>query len=95
MSNLNSCFSCLHCSACELLDRGVFAFVGEHMADTGDKWRTLSAAVHVPYVNMGMPSPDIQYGLNMVPQYTEAMLDVIHHYGWTKVHYMYTTLEGG
>ena len=59
---------------------------------------SFSRTFNMPYITTSSPTSD--WGVNnafilyMTPSYRQAMVDVVLHYGWTHIYYIYNTLEG-
>ena len=85
---------------CDMLRTGIFALVGSHTVETADIYRLFTSTFMVPFITVGIPlvassgGLRMDYGVYMTPVYTQAMMDIIRHYGWTKIQYVYNTLEG-
>ena len=60
--------------------------------------KSITNAFHMPYVTpsmaVNMTGQNLGYMLFMRPMYTKAIIDVIRHYQWTKIYYLYDTEEG-
>ena len=89
-------FLCLFVAVCRLLNDGVFALFGTHSVATHDVISSYVSKLHMPYVTSSMAVPgDVDgYRVYMRPYYTNALLDLIRHHGWTKVHYVYNNDDG-
>ncbi|CAH1778408.1 unnamed protein product [Owenia fusiformis] len=78
---------------CILLRNGMFALFGitnsRHIIDS------YSETFHMPYISPSLPrlNSNSRYLLHMRPLYSQAMIDVIHHYGWTSLSLIYDSDE--
>lgn len=85
-------------SVCSLTANGIFALFGTHSIDTLRTLKTYINRLHMPYITTSQPmvTPDqmLGYELYMLPDYTKALLDLITHYHWKRIHYVYDSNEG-
>ena len=80
------------------MSTGVFAILGQKDIATTNIVRSVTSTFHMPYVT---PSPvpprllnTLSYELHVRPDNTAAIVDVIRHFQWRQIHYMYDSDEG-
>ncbi|KAL5011752.1 hypothetical protein ScPMuIL_010303 [Solemya velum] len=82
---------------CKHVRDGVVAIVGVSNASAFATIQSYSNTFHVPFItpsmaqNSSLPTP---YQIFMRPMYIDALLEVIKHYGWPKLLFLYDTDEG-
>ena len=80
------------------MSSGMFVLFGTHDMRTVNTVRSYTNTFHMPYVTPSMPVNDTGqnngYMLYMRPFYTQAIIDIIKHYRWTKVFYLFDSEDG-
>ena len=72
--------------------------VGTRKFGSNDIVQSYTQTFHVPYVSASLS--DVQthtgpgYQLHMKPSHTQALVDIIIHFGWRNFHYVYDSEEG-
>lgn len=78
--------------------RGVFSLFGSHTANTINTIKSFSSTFHIPYVTTSIAvnasRQELGYELYLRPLYVRAIVDLIRHYNWNEVWYIYNTNEG-
>ena len=77
---------------------GRFVLFGTHDMRTVNTVRSYTNKFHMPYVTSSMPvnvtGQNNGYILYMRPLYTQAIIDIIRHYRWTRVFYLFNNEDG-
>lgn len=80
------------------MSSGIFALFGTHDMRTINTVRSFTQAFHMPYVTPSLAvnssNQNTGYVLYMRPHYTQAIIDIIKHYRWTIVYYVYDSEDG-
>lgn len=80
------------------MNRGIFTLVAPTAEASYDTLASYSNTFQVPFISPAFPelSSDrpAHYGLSLRPRYLRAILDVIIHYNWKVIYYLYDT-DGG
>ncbi|XP_049961019.1 glutamate receptor 1-like [Schistocerca serialis cubense] len=86
---------------CGQFSRGVFSLVGAVSPDSFDTLHSYSNTFQMPFVtpwfpeNVLAPSSGLMdYAISMRPEYHQAIIDVVRHYGWNRIIYLYDTHDG-
>nr|XP_018906951.1 PREDICTED: glutamate receptor 1-like [Bemisia tabaci] len=86
---------------CNQFSRGVFAMLGAVSSDSFDTLHSYSNTFEMPFVTPWFPekvlspsSGSIDYAISMRPDYHQAIIDVIKHYGWRHIAYLYDSHDG-
>ncbi|XP_046997299.1 glutamate receptor 1-like [Schistocerca americana] len=86
---------------CSQFSRGVFALLGAVSPDSFDTLHSYSNTFQMPFVTPWFPenvlapsSGLLDYAISMRPDYHKAIIDVVRHYGWKSVIYMYDSNDG-
>ncbi|KAL5012952.1 hypothetical protein ScPMuIL_011503 [Solemya velum] len=84
---------------CGQMFDGVFVFLGKKDVRSLDIIHSFTKTFHMPYLSHSLSSDTAQDGdgnfeIHMKPPYTQAIIDVIRHFKWTRVHYLYDSDEG-
>ncbi|CAK1554887.1 unnamed protein product [Leptosia nina] len=81
---------------CTQFARGVFAMLGAVNPESFDTLHSYTNTFQMPFVTPWFPekvippsSGLIDHAVSMRPDYHRAIIDVIHHYGWDEIIYMY------
>ena len=85
-------------SVCSQMFGGRFALFGTHDMRTVNTVRSYTNKFHMPYVTSSMPvnvtGQNNGYILYMRPLYTQAIIDIIRHYHWTRIFYVFDKEDG-
>ena len=80
------------------MDGGVFMMFGTHNMLTLNDIRSYMSAFHIPFITTGQSvnasGQHEQYNVYMRPYLADAIVDVMKHYGWRRVHYIYDSQDG-
>ncbi|XP_049813861.1 glutamate receptor 1-like [Schistocerca nitens] len=86
---------------CSQFSRGVFSLVGAVSPDSFDTLHSYSNTFQMPFVTPWFPenvlapsSGLLDYAISMRPDYHQAIIDVVCHYGWKSVIYLYDSNDG-
>ncbi|XP_069955932.1 glutamate receptor 1 isoform X3 [Cherax quadricarinatus] len=86
---------------CRQLSRPVYAMVGSVPPDSFDTLHsyanTFQMPVVTPWFPENVPNPSsglMDYATSMRPEYHQAIIDLIHHYRWDHVIYLYDSHDG-
>ncbi|KAJ8298371.1 hypothetical protein KUTeg_024902 [Tegillarca granosa] len=82
---------------CQHLEKGVFAILGLSKSCALATVQSYSDTFQVPFITLSMPQNSSTrgepYQLYMRPYYIDGLLDVIQHYKWNKILYIYDNDE--
>ena len=85
-------------SVCSIMSKGIFAFYGVANMTTLTTLASYTNKFKMPYVTTDLPlniTNDLQsFILRMQPTYGRAMRDVVKHFHWTRVFYLYDVDDG-
>ncbi|KAL5012642.1 hypothetical protein ScPMuIL_011193 [Solemya velum] len=86
-------------SICEQMYEGVVVFLGKKDVKSLDIIQSFTRTFHMPYLSPSLSEDTAQHGndsfeIHMKPPHTQAIIDIIRHFGWTRVHYLYDSDEG-
>ena len=77
---------------------GIFAFYASHAPSTLNTIRSYSSTFRMPFVTSGMAVNSSRhkfgYELYVRPLYARALVDIIRHYNWNEVWYIYNSNDG-
>ena len=79
------------------MQNGIFLLFGAHRMATLPTVKSYTETFHMPFVTPGVAiksHKELGYEIYMRPQYSKALFDIIRHYGWESVHYVFDTEEG-
>ncbi|KAL8621464.1 hypothetical protein ACOMHN_058226 [Nucella lapillus] len=84
------------------MSSGVFAILGQKDTSTSDIVRSFTSVFHMPFLTPSpapptpfpLPHSPASYELHLRPDKTAAIVDMIRHFGWRHVHYLYDSDEG-
>ncbi|KAL8581029.1 hypothetical protein ACOMHN_048063 [Nucella lapillus] len=80
------------------MSSGVFAILGQKDIATTDIVRSVTSTFHMPYITPSPAPPRrrkaLSYELHVRPDNTGAIVDVIRHFKWRHIHYLYDSDEG-
>jgi len=81
-----------------MMSKGIFALFAKHTMNTINTIKSYSATFHMPFVSSGMAvntsRQEVGYELYIRPHYARALLELIVHYNWREIWYLYNTNEG-
>nr|KAG5705420.1 hypothetical protein BaRGS_004547 [Batillaria attramentaria] len=80
------------------MSSGVFAILGQKEVASRAIVRSFTSTFHMPFVTPSSVSPvrkdELRYELHVRPDNTPAIVDVIRHFQWRHIHYLYDSDEG-
>lgn len=80
------------------MSSGVFAILGQKDIASNDIVSAFTNTFHMPFVTPSHAPPVsrdvLSYELHIRPDNTEAIVDLIQHFGWSHIHYLYDSDEG-
>ena len=79
------------------MQNGIFVLFGVNRMATLPTVKSYTETFHLPFVTTGVAIKsykELEYEVFMRPQYSKALFDIIRHYGWTRIHYVFDTEEG-
>lgn len=80
------------------MSKGIFALFAKHTMNTINTIKSYSATFHMPFITSGMAvntsRQEVGYELYIRPHYARALLELIMHYNWREVWYLYNSNEG-
>ncbi|XP_066945637.1 glutamate receptor 1-like [Macrobrachium rosenbergii] len=86
---------------CSQFSRPVYAMVGYVQPDSFDTLHSYANTFQMPFVTPwfpeNVPNPSsglMDYATSMRPEYHQAIIDLIHHYRWDHVIYLYDSHDG-
>ncbi|XP_055317645.1 glutamate receptor 1-like isoform X2 [Sitodiplosis mosellana] len=86
---------------CNQFSRGVFSMLGAVSPESFDTLHSYSNTFQMPFVTPWFPekvltpsSGFLDFAISMRPDYHEAIIDTIRHYGWEKIIYLYDSHDG-
>ncbi|KAL4230944.1 Glutamate receptor 2 [Mactra antiquata] len=82
---------------CSLLKKGVYGIIGISDASALSTIQSYSNTFKVPFISLSMTQNSSNHGqfqLFIRPVFINGLLDVIIHYGWERILYVYDTDEG-
>ncbi|XP_061164306.1 glutamate receptor 2-like [Saccostrea echinata] len=91
----NSCS--LANSLCDQMATGVFLFFGSKDTKSAETIESFTRQFHVPYVCPCLTkvvNPLKNFQIHMKPPFTMAIVDMIRHYRWRNMIYLYDSTEG-
>ena len=85
-------------SVCAILKNGTFAMVATTTATSYETLISYSNTFQIPFVSPSFPYHtrlrQTKYGISMRPDYLPAILDLIQHYRWRQIVYIYDSDDG-
>ena len=85
-------------SVCRQMSSGVFAILGQKDIATTDIVRSFTSTFHMPFITPSLVPPRLRdalsYELHVRPDPTPAIVDIIRHFRWRHIHYLYDSDEG-
>ncbi|XP_068222517.1 glutamate receptor 1-like isoform X2 [Palaemon carinicauda] len=86
---------------CRQFSRPVYAMVGSVQPDSFDTLHSYANTFQMPFVTPwfpeNVPNPSsglMDYATSMRPEYHQAIIDLIHHYRWDHIIYLYDSHDG-
>ena len=83
---------------CSQMFSGRSVLFGMHDMRTVNTVRSYTNTFHIPYVTSSMPvnvtGQNNGYMLYMRPLYTQAIIDIIKHYRWARIFYVFDSEDG-
>ncbi|XP_045107939.1 glutamate receptor 1-like isoform X2 [Portunus trituberculatus] len=86
---------------CRQFSRPVYAMVGSVQPDSFDTLHSYTNTFQMPFVTPwfpeNVPNPSsglMDYATSMRPEYHQAIIDLIHYYGWDHIIYLYDSHDG-
>ncbi|XP_029654179.1 glutamate receptor, partial [Octopus sinensis] len=82
---------------CTIMSKEVFAVFGKANTSMLATVKSYSNTFQIPYLTTSMAmntSDPTPYILFLRPMYVKAIVDLIHHFQWDVVHYVYISNEG-
>ncbi|XP_023215625.1 glutamate receptor 1-like [Centruroides sculpturatus] len=80
------------------MSRGIFTLVAPAAGPSYDTLASYSNTFQMPFLSPAFPETSSErpstYGISLKPQYLEAILDVIKHYQWKHIIYLYDSENG-
>ena len=80
------------------MSTGVFILVGTLQFESSSIIKAYSERFQMPYVSHSLsehsPNTGPRYQLQMKPNITKALVDVITQFGWRNFHYVYDSEDG-
>lgn len=77
---------------------GVFLFFGVKDMTSLDIVQSFTRTFHMPYLSpsasMWTSKSASGFEVHMKPDYSQAIIDMILYFQWTKIHYVYDSDEG-
>ena len=75
--------------------RGIVLLVGATNISSLPIVAAYTRSYKMPYVSAGHLATDVPgFSVQLWPQYQRAVVDLLKHYRWKGVYYLYDTLEG-
>lgn len=85
-------------AVCQVMAKGIFAFFAAHTPSTLNTIKSYSTTFRMPFVTSGMAvntsRQEVGYELYLRPLYARALVDIIRHYDWKEIWYIYNNNEG-
>lgn len=80
------------------MSSGVFAILGQKDFSSADIVRSFSNTFHMPFVTSSRGAPSalnaFSYEIHVRPDNTAAIVDIIKHFGWRHIYYLYDSDDG-
>ena len=85
-------------SVCSIMSKGIFAFYGVANMTTITTLSSYTNIFHMPYVTPDLPmnitTENQAFIIRMQPTFGRAMREVVKHFRWTRVFYIYDLDDG-
>ncbi|XP_077519446.1 glutamate receptor 1-like isoform X2 [Amblyomma americanum] len=83
---------------CHQMSRGIITVVAPNVGSSYETLVSLSNTFHMPFVSTSFPElasyRPASFGVSLKPNYIPAILDVISHYNWSFIIYLYDSDDG-
>ncbi|KAL1438308.1 hypothetical protein MTO96_048380 [Rhipicephalus appendiculatus] len=83
---------------CHQMSRGIITVVAPNVGSSYETLVSLSNTFHMPFVSTSFPEMATyrppSFGVSLKPNYIPAILDVISHYNWSFIIYLYDSDDG-
>ncbi|XP_014208745.1 glutamate receptor 1 [Copidosoma floridanum] len=86
---------------CDRFAHGVYSMIGAVNPDSFDILHSYSNTFQMPFVTPWFPekvltpsSGFLDFAISMRPDYYQAIIDTVRHYGWKKIIYLYDSHDG-
>lgn len=83
---------------CHQMSRGIITVVAPNVGSSYETLVSLSNTFHMPFVSTSFPEMasfrPAAFGVSLKPNYIPAILDVISHYNWSFIIYLYDSDDG-
>ncbi|XP_070196713.1 glutamate receptor 3-like [Littorina saxatilis] len=83
---------------CQQMAGGIFAFYGRTSMASHQIAQAFSREFNMPFIAMShagsASKPDHPYTVSILPHVADAIADLIRHYGWSRLDYIYDSYEG-
>ncbi|XP_077558305.1 glutamate receptor 1-like isoform X3 [Haemaphysalis longicornis] len=83
---------------CHQMSRGIITVVAPNVGSSYETLVSLSNTFHMPFVSTSFPEMasfrPASFGVSLKPNYIPAILDVISHYNWSFIIYLYDSDDG-
>ncbi|KAK8754930.1 hypothetical protein V5799_002369 [Amblyomma americanum] len=80
------------------MSRGIITVVAPNVGSSYETLVSLSNTFHMPFVSTSFPElasyRPASFGVSLKPNYIPAILDVISHYNWSFIIYLYDSDDG-
>ena len=79
------------------MQNGIVLLFGVHRMATLPTVQSYTETFHMPFVTPGnaiKSHKELGYEIYLRPQYSRALFDIINHYGWKSIHYVFDSEEG-
>ncbi|KAL8570329.1 hypothetical protein ACOMHN_011350 [Nucella lapillus] len=77
---------------------GIFAFYGRSSSRSSSIAQAFSKEFNMPFISLGRAGstgkPNRPYTVSILPSLADAIADLIVHYDWTRLDYVYDDSEG-
>ena len=88
---------CFFCSVCSTMSKGIFALFSVADRSALSTIDSFGRTFNLPYISYDEPSINSaasNYSIYMKPLYHTAIIDILLHYQWTRLIYLYDTEQG-
>jgi len=83
---------------CNLMSNGIFALFGTHRINSINTLKSFTRMFKMPFISSSMAvntsGQELGYELYMRPYYAQAFVDMLKHYEWREIYYIYDSNEG-
>ena len=85
-------------TVCDLIQQNTIALIGSSKSDTYALMESYSRALKLPFLVPTMTresvGPRSHYIVSMCPSFIDAVIDIIQHFQWNKIFYLFDTDDG-